>query len=110
MYYTFTLLKDIPQYPAGTVFQCEGINYPPNRKLEHKTPHYKMIDPRKKCIVSIPVGSVLDDPEWFKKEVDYTKLFDFKCPICGETKGILVGWTIEYACEHPSREIYKFNC
>ena len=107
MYYTFTLLKNLPQHPAGTVFQCEGISYPPNRKLERKIPHYKIVDPHKKCIIAIPVGGALDDPEWFKKEVDFAKVFDFKCPICGETRGILVKWAVEYVCGHPSRKIYE---
>ena len=120
MKYKLTLLKDLPDYPKGTVFDYEegyyrgcggsGLIYNKFCCVEGGNLQYPLCIPEK----------IIDDNEWIKKELNYAKLTDVKCPICGETRGEISinAWRagdkydgyesracvyIEYACGHDKR-------
>ncbi len=122
MRYKLTLLKDLPDYPAGTVFKYRNglINCLGSFKKEEfmgvagsDSLTGGLCFPRK----------ILDDPTWIKKEIDYDSLKDLKCPICGETRGEMsvhsfrygnsydgYGYAsdvfFEYACGHETRQLW----
>ena len=60
---------------------------------------------------------ILGNPDgWVQIEPYYEELTDMKCPVCGETRGLIqVDWAhghssnpdvmIEYACGHQSRSL-----
>lgn len=90
MKYKFIQLKDLPDSPAGTVFECIGIDnhWDGTSDLENHD-FYQIIIPdgNRRYINSFRVGkSIFDDPKWFRKEVDYEKLTELKCPKCRETR------------------------
>ena len=120
MKYKLTLLKDLPRYPAGTVFSyeegyyrgCGGSGLVYNRFccVYGGTPQYPLCIPEE----------IINNPEWIKKEIDFTGCIDIKCPVCGETRGNIEinAWRsgdkydgyssracvyIEYACGHDRR-------
>ena len=84
-----TLLKDLPDYPAGTVFYIEGV------KGSHACkdgPFYEVSvpsgQPGRRDLQYLRVGgSIIDDPSWFKREADVENAVDLRCPLCGETRG-----------------------
>lgn len=94
MRYNLTLKKDLPDFPAGTVFKLYKIvtkeerdgsfgNFVTRRYNQIGTPNcHGGYD-----IIERPVGDFVDDPSWFEKTVDNKFLSDLKCPKCGETKG-----------------------
>lgn len=89
MIYALTLLKDLPEYPAGTIFKLYGMRMPDGLR---KKPFYEVGVPNKYWpghmdVKYYSVGSFIDDPKWFKKEIDTDYLVDLKCPKCGKTEG-----------------------
>jgi len=89
MRYQFTLLKDLPEYPAGTVFGCYGISYRFDERCK-RGPYYEVYGPSKCDGIRLEeVGGVFDNPEWYKREPDFKSLLDLECPVCGETRGLL---------------------
>ena len=92
MNYKLTLLKDLPDYPAGTQFRysrsyrhstdCEDLYGPIEFMglLTDKHMYNRMLIPE----------NIIDDPEWIRKDVDHTKSIDLKCPVCGETRGTIL--------------------
>lgn len=88
MMYKLTLLKDLPNYPAGTVFKS---NLKPRTNI-HNARVYEVIVPYRGntndlIIESWSVGGIIDDPDCFKKEIDSDELVDLRCPKCGGTQG-----------------------
>ena len=81
MYYKYTLLKDLPDAKAGT---NQTLNEPPEEvgcELDEKV--YLQHDDKR-----IELNrTLLQNPEWFKKEIDDRYIGEIKCPICGETRG-----------------------
>lgn len=122
MKYKFTQLKDLPDSPAGTVIRCRGTRTILN------TPCYELIKKDSSgqgCIKDVPIGkTVFDNPEWYRKEIDYDRLIDLKCSECGETRGVvhIKTWynhdrdsnsfgsnasvVFEYACGHNNKGLY----
>ena len=89
MYYNLTLLKDLPEYPAGTEFmyfkgRCCGF-YSNTMVIESRIGVLKNGKAMMSTRFPFP-EKIIDDPAWFKKEVNYTYLKDFKCPKCGGTQ------------------------
>lgn len=83
MRYNCTLLKDIPEYPAGTTFTAEKIFLVYEWRYLCKFPG----DAYKKQVFS---NSIIDNPVWVRKEVDEACLTELKCSGCGSTKMELV--------------------
>lgn len=75
MIYKCTLIKDTPQFPAGTVFTAEDSEGFRGRRYE--------------CYKHDSLASLVDDPKWVKKEVFVEKAKDLRCPQCGETRGFM---------------------
>lgn len=128
MNYKLTLLKDLPDYPAGTQFRysrsyrhstdCEDLYGPIEFMglLTDKHMYNRMLIPE----------NIIDDPEWIRKDVDHTKSIDLKCPVCGETRGTILvcgcrggdaydGYYcdanvfFEYDCGHGLRQLYQIE-
>ena len=77
MIYKCTLLKELPDYPIGTVFKAKqghdfGVDY------------YE-------CYNYNALRNLVDNPTWVKKEIDFDSCKDLKCPECGGTRGIITG-------------------
>ena len=87
MRYKFTLLKDLPGFKKGTVFKCLGIenSIVPNHGFE-KVPCY-VLDANGYCEYR-EVGGVLDNPVWYKKEIDEDALTVLACPKCASVRGV----------------------
>jgi len=119
MQYKFTLLKDLSNYPAGTVFRY----FKGKSQLlgSFKELELMGID-RLASPLCIP-QEVIDNPSWIKKEIDFDSLVDLKCPVCGETRGEVSvhlyrrgnpdeGYSncadvyFEYACGHEIRKLW----
>lgn len=115
MIYKVTTLKDLPGIKAGTEFRYvnRGFSYNPESRLfNESTPHLDA-EIEKFLIKQV----ILNNPDgWVKIEPYYEELTDMKCPVCGETRGLIqVDWTyghsnnpdvmIEYACGHQSRSL-----
>lgn len=87
MRYRLILLKDLPEYPAGTIFKL----YELRERRGHSTKPGLVYD------VGILRGDeyvtrtfeqdFIDNPTWFRKEIDPDLLCDLKCPKCGRTQG-----------------------
>lgn len=83
MVYDCTLLKDLPDYDAGTKFliqefeHCGRLEYycrfPDDENNRMPYPNYRI--PRK----------VIDDPKWVKKKLNKDCLTDTRCRVCGST-------------------------
>lgn len=115
MIYKVTTLKDLPGIKAGTEFQYVNSSFGHDAKLKlfDKTHPYLESETEKFLIKQV----ILNNPDgWVKIEPYYEKLTDMKCPVCGETCGLIqVDWEnghssnpdvmIEYACGHPSRSL-----
>lgn len=113
MIYKVTTLKDLPGIKAGTEFQYVNSSFGHYAKLKlfDKTHPYLESETEKFLIKQV----ILNNPDgWVKIEPYYEELTDMKCPVCGETCGLIqVDWEnghgsnpdvmIEYACGHPSR-------
>ena len=84
-----TLLKDLPDYPAGTVFYIVNVL----KSYACKDgPFYEVSVPSgqfdRRDLQYFRVGnSIIDDPAWFKRETDIENAVDLRCPLCGETRG-----------------------
>lgn len=124
MFYKLTLLKDLPGYPAGTQFSFRHgrYQYVTEHGLETNI-NAKMGlygSNKMKSLFPIP-EEIIDDPEWIKIEVDYSKIIDLACPECGETRadmsfsdasgidgvrGIFVH--LEYACGHQGGRFGRY--
>ena len=117
MRYKLTLLKDLPNFPKGTVFK-----YSVGKKMLlssfRKQQFLGLYDSDRLTWPPIIPENIINDPEWIKKEVDYDSLIDLKCNVCGETRGeISVNTTkcsygghsvevyFEYACKHGVRRL-----
>lgn len=127
MRYILTLLKDLPDYPAGTQFK---YSYGYDRgtinrgHLMDPQPYMGLINDDNLYNVMLIPKKIIDNPEWVKKEIDYSKSMDLRCPVCGETRGniIVCGRTcgsksdgyyndanvyFEYDCGHELRQLYS---
>ena len=115
MIYKVTTLKDLPGIKAGTEFRyvnC-GFSYNPESRLFNENTLRLDAETEKFLIEQV----ILGNPDgWVQIEPYYNDLTDMKCPVCGETRGLIqVDWTyghsnnpdvmIEYACGHPSRSL-----
>ena len=83
MKYRFVLLKDLPEFKASSTFPLYRVKKTLDEKL-----CYEITTP-KGNIRWIEVGGVLDDPEWFRKEIDEDRSIDLKCPKCAGTRVFL---------------------
>lgn len=115
MIYKVTTLKDLPGIKAGTEFQYVNSSFDHDAKLKlfNQTHPYLESEIEKFLIKQV----ILNNPDgWVKIEPYYEELTDMRCPVCGETRGLIqVDWTyghsnnpdvmIEYACGHPSRSL-----
>ena len=86
-----TLLKDLPDYPAGTVFYIKDIR---RSYACEDGPFYEVSVPDeipnsgRRILKYYRVGnSIIDDPTWFRREIDHEHLVNLRCPLCGETHG-----------------------
>lgn len=115
MIYKVTTLKDLPGIKAGTEFRyvnC-GFSYNPESRLFNENTLRLDAETEKFLIKQV----ILSNPDgWVKIEPYYEELTDIKCPVCGETRGLIqVDWAhghssnpdvmIEYACGHQSRSL-----
>lgn len=115
MIYKVTTLKDLPGIKAGTEFRyvnC-GFSYNPESRLFNENTLRLDAETEKFLIKQV----ILNNPDgWVEIEPYYEELTDMKCPVCGETRGLIqVDWIyghgnnpdvmIEYACGHPSRSL-----
>jgi len=128
MRYTFTQLKDLPETPAGTVSRCNGVgrrtDWGDSRNGYPTKDCYEIVLPDRVGTMTEPfIGeSLYDNPEWFRRDIDFDRLTDLKCPVCGETRASVhvdakrVGdredgyhntadILLEYPCGHPSRAL-----
>ncbi len=108
MYYTLTLLKDLPKYPKGTQFRLcvkyfvHGENfdevddidtvyymrleYPDGlSRAEIKELQFENDDYVSYNRLLIPF-EIIDNPDWIKKEVRLSCYYDSKCPKCHSTR------------------------
>lgn len=101
MRYKFTLLKDLPDCPAGTEFHCCGLERDSwNGELLYDV-HFGV----EACLgLNKNVGGVLDNPAWFRKEIDEERLNDLACPECGHTRGVFFSY--KYSCRDMDRDDY----
>ena len=116
MIYKVTTLKDLPGIKAGTEFRYvnRGFSYNPESRLFNEIANPYLESETEKFLIK---QVILNNPDgWVKIEPYYEKLTDMKCPVCGETCGLIqVDWEnghsnnpdvmIEYACGHPSRSL-----
>lgn len=88
MKYNFVQLKDLPDYPAGTIHHCKGIIKQWNGTKDMTSyPYYLIQIGKNKKTFEYPVGkSIYDKKDWFKKEIAYDDLVDMKCPNCDGTR------------------------
>lgn len=79
-----TLLKDLPEYPAGTVFKEVSEPYSSNGTIITR---YNISKDGYR-IASYLEGEKtwLTDPQWIKREVDESQYGDYSCPKCGKSK------------------------
>ena len=115
MIYKVTTLKDLPGIKAGTEFRYvnRSFSHDPELRLFNENTLRLNAEIEKFLIKQV----ILNNPDgWVKIEPYYEELTDMKCPVCGETRGLIqVDWTyghsnnpdvmIEYACGHPSRSL-----
>lgn len=84
MFYKLTLLKDLPEYKAGTIFSYwKGRMYGwcNSMVIERFMGKYG-----KSLLHGMRISEkLLHKPEWIKMEVDFSKLTDIACPKCGGT-------------------------
>lgn len=126
MNYKLTLLKDLPNYPAGTQFYYRLTHaYSFFRDELIGMESYMGLTNNKYLNAGTLIPEeIIDNPEWVKKEIDYSTSLDLKCPICGETRGHIkvcgrrVGDKydgfhnsadvfFEYDCGHELRRLYN---
>lgn len=116
MNYKLTLLKDLPGYPAGTEF-CLRQSW----KYGDRYDNYLYALPDLDRVTRHYVYDIIDDPTWFRKEVDKEHLHNLVCPECGSTKGVFFShsfhntdmdsydygthWSVGFECECGHRRI-----
>lgn len=101
-----TLLKNLPDYPSGTVFYIKGIR---RTYAGQDGPFYEVSapddSPGYRRLLYYPVGhSIIDDSAWFAREIDYDSLAELRCPLCGETRGEF--FSTSYYCNNMDRDNY----
>lgn len=104
MRYIFTLLKDLPDLPAGAQIKCIGID----KFGFDDEDSYQMLDNCNRIHYKKVGKTILDNKEWFTKEIDYSSLQEIKCPKCGETR-----LCIKKRCwidRNPDSNHYGANC
>lgn len=79
MRYKLTLLKDLPEYEAGTEFSLV-------QSWEYDE-EYLYLRSNGERVFGIS-EKTLNNPAWFKKEIDTERLADLACPVCGSTRGV----------------------
>ena len=95
MRYNLILLKDTPEWPAGTVFKQNGTVMHGWAFWETEGPYYDIAVPdgRGRYVCKnpskYPYGCFLDDPSWVRREIDENYITDLKCPVCGSTQGMM---------------------
>lgn len=110
MRYNLILKKDLPNFPAGTVFKNYGIKpkMQPSWDGKFEKKWYNEIgypdEDGEYDVFEREVGDFFDDEKWFDKKLDYDYLFDLKCPRCGETKGAF--FSTKYYCRDMDRYDY----
>ena len=84
MKYICELLKDLPHFPAGTMFtaleQYSHWNKRLEYQLEFKDPK---LQSRAACCDCFLTTETINDPEWVRKEIDPASITDLSCPKCG---------------------------
>lgn len=98
MRYKVTKLYDSPDAPKGTVYYIlRESSFLGKRRYEY-------IKEGTTEICYQAVGGVFDDPQWFKKEIDYENLSNLKCPKCNETRGTF--FSTSYYCRDIDADEY----
>lgn len=85
MRYKLTLLKDLPDYRAGSVFIFRGMD-----KSCGGVPYCRVTTYEDGRELGRPFDdpAFINDADWIKKEIDDDLLSDLSCPKCGSTKGV----------------------
>ena len=99
MSYKGTLLKDLPGIPAGSQFGAQD-------EVNGHGQKYFLSDHPK-----LGGCKIIGDPEWVKLEVDPDRCIDMKCPVCGETRGVLITTVVRaWADGYYYKPIVSFEC
>lgn len=107
MKYKFTQLKDLPGSDAGTVYKCNGVGKLFRKLAGCSETCYEMVIDG--YIQYAPVNkTVLDDPKWFKREIDYDGLRSFCCPKCGNSN--LRAYKNCWHCSDMDSDDYGDHC
>lgn len=87
MLYNCTVLKDLPECPAGTRFKMQPFrwNVKDNFTYTYQFPGDKEASSQNARISR----SVVDNPTWVRKEIDESCLTELKCEACGGTRMLL---------------------
>lgn len=110
MIYKLTLLKDLPEYPAGTQFVLNAFRNLTGKQFDKvKSVEYYMrleypqdVNSREDILrlenmnedyisynrLLIPF-EIIDNPDWIKKEVYQSKYCDIRCPRCRSPRFLL---------------------
>lgn len=95
MKYNCTLLKDLPQYDAGTKFTIQEFEW--CNRLEYYCQFPEDIENDRMSYPNYRIPrSVIDNPVWVKKEPDEECFTELKCRKCGGTKMLLQVPTTKY--------------
>lgn len=129
MYYEYTLLKDLPGCKAGKTYTFNEVPDEAPKEVKDRYGESCFLNHTRRlkgddCEITVD-EKTLNDPEWFKKEIGYDRCNDVKCPICGETRGVMYvtkkrkyiwDWDTrgdvvkvyyEYACGHGIWQLQK---
>ena len=88
MKYRCTLLKDLPEYPAGTTFTAEKVLFDTHSKSTQFT--YLCTFQGETHGNFVFSDTLLNNPIWVRKEIDESCLTELKCDACGGTKMAVV--------------------
>jgi hypothetical protein len=84
MVYDCTLLKDLPEYAAGTKFLIQEFEH--CGKVEY---YCRFPEDEENDSMSFPnyriARKVIDDPKWVRKTLNRGCLTDMRCRVCGGT-------------------------
>ena len=100
--YNCTLLKDLPDYPAGTEFKVQEYIWCKQLNQWYK---FKNDDGYYSSGNDIP-KSVVDNPIWVKKELSDECITDMSCPHCGGTRFIIDAFDLPSKYDDGVRYFY----
>ena len=103
MTYICTLLKDLPEYPAGTTFTAKKVPRIGESKSRAKFSYLCKFDGDVygRRVFS---DSVMDNPVWVRKKIDENCLTELKCKFCDSTKMELS--FVDIPCTHYGDIVY----